>query len=110
MNLTDYLINGILIGLVVLQVRGKRLTPFGLLIPLAVVGYVGSGTSEIASALKGLLEQEKLEEASHRVADERWAKVLATGQTVPWDDAKAWLEARSRGEHPHKPVACKLGR
>ena len=27
----------------------------------AVVGYVGSGTSEIASALKGLLEQEKLE-------------------------------------------------
>lgn len=27
----------------------------------AVVGYVGSGTSEIATALKGLLEQEKLE-------------------------------------------------
>jgi hypothetical protein len=27
----------------------------------AVVGYVGSGTSEIASALKGLLEQERLE-------------------------------------------------
>jgi hypothetical protein len=42
MNLTDYLINGILIGLVVLQVRGKRLTPFGLLIPLAVVGYVAA--------------------------------------------------------------------
>jgi len=31
--------------------------------------------------------------------------VLATGKTVPWDDAKAWLEARSRGEHPRKPVA-----
>src|SRR5262249_54517639 len=27
----------------------------------AVVGYVGSGTSEIATALKGLLQQEKLE-------------------------------------------------
>jgi energy-coupling factor transporter ATP-binding protein EcfA2 len=32
----------------------------------AVVGYVGSGTSEIAKALKGLLEQEKLDGGNRR--------------------------------------------
>jgi hypothetical protein len=26
---------------------------------------------------------------------------------VPWSEAKAWLEARSHGEHPHKPAARK---
>jgi hypothetical protein len=53
------------------------------------------------------VEQAELDEAFHRVADERWAKVLATGRTVPWDDAKFWIEARSRGERPRKPVARK---
>jgi myo-inositol catabolism protein IolC len=55
-------------------------------------------------------EQVELDETFHRVADARWAKVLATGKTVPWDDAKTWLETRSRGEHPDKPVARKPGR
>jgi hypothetical protein len=53
------------------------------------------------------VEQVEADEAFHRVADERWAKVLATGKTVPWVDAKAWLEARSRGDRPRKPVARK---
>ena len=55
----------------------------------------------ILDAITQTVEQVELDEAFHRVADERWAKVLATGKTVPWDDAKAWLEARSRGERPH---------
>ncbi|WP_216856311.1 DUF2442 domain-containing protein [Acidisphaera sp. S103] len=49
------------------------------------------------------------DEAFHRVAYERWAKIMATGKTVPWDDAKTWVEARSRGEHPRKPEARKQG-
>jgi predicted transcriptional regulator len=64
----------------------------------------------ILDAIAQTVEQVELDEAFHRVADERWAKVLATGKTVPWDDAKAWLEARSRGEHARKPVARKPGR
>jgi hypothetical protein len=40
MSTTDYLLNAVLIGLVVLQVRGRRLTLQALLLPLAVVGYV----------------------------------------------------------------------
>ncbi|MEA2789421.1 MAG: hypothetical protein QOG73_1827 [Acetobacteraceae bacterium] len=59
----------------------------------------------ILDAITQTVEQVELDEAFHRVADERWAKVLLTGKTVAWDDAKTWLEARSRGEHPRRPVA-----
>jgi predicted transcriptional regulator len=64
----------------------------------------------ILDAIAQTVEQVELDEEFHRVADERWAKVLVTGKTVPWDDAKAYLEARARGERPRKPVARKLGR
>jgi hypothetical protein len=44
------------------------------------------------------------------MADERWAKVLGKGKTVPWGEAKAYLAARARGEPPTKPAARKLAR
>lgn len=59
-------------------------------------------------AIAQAVEQVELDGEFYRVADERWAKVLATGKTVPWGDAKAYLEARSRDERPRKPVARKL--
>lgn len=49
------------------------------------------------SAISRTVEQVELDEAFHCVADGRWTKVLTTGETVSWDEAKAWLEARSRG-------------
>jgi predicted transcriptional regulator len=61
----------------------------------------------ILDAIAQTVEQAELDDAFHRVADARWAKILATGKTVPWDKAKAWIEARSRGERPRKPVASK---
>ena len=64
----------------------------------------------ILDAIAQTVEQAELDDEFHRVADERWAKVLATGKTVPWDEAKAYLQARSRGERKRKPVARKLGR
>jgi len=64
----------------------------------------------ILEAIAQTVEQVEQDDAFHRVADERWAKILATGKTVKWDGAKAWLEARSRGERPPKPVARKPGR
>jgi len=64
----------------------------------------------ILDAIAQTVEQVELDDDFHRVADERWAKVLATGKTVPWDEAKAYLEARSRGERPRKPSARKLRR
>jgi predicted transcriptional regulator len=53
------------------------------------------------------VEQDELDAEFHRVADERWAEIQATGETVPWDDVKAWLEAQARGESPDWPAARK---
>lgn len=64
----------------------------------------------ILDAIAQTVEQVELDDDFHRMADERWAKVLATGKTVAWDDTKAYLEARARGERPRKPLARKLGR
>lgn len=64
----------------------------------------------ILDAIAQTVEQVELDDEFHRAADERWAKVLATGKTVPWGDAKAFLEARARGEGPRKPVARKPAR
>ena len=64
----------------------------------------------ILDAIAQRVEHVEGDEEFHRIADERWAKIRATAKTVPWDDAKAFLEARSRGERPRKPLARKLGR
>jgi myo-inositol catabolism protein IolC len=54
--------------------------------------------------------QVELDAAFCRVADERWVRILESGDTVAWDDAKTWLEARLRGANPDKPAARKPGR
>ncbi len=64
----------------------------------------------ILDAIAQTVEQAELDDDFHRVADRRWAKILSTGKTVPWEATKAYLEARSRGARPRKPVARKLGR
>jgi predicted transcriptional regulator len=61
----------------------------------------------ILDAIAQTVEQAELDEDFHRDADQRWAKILATGKTVDWDAAKEWLDSRLRGERPRKPVARK---
>ncbi len=63
----------------------------------------------ILDAIAETVTQAEQDEAFHRLAEGRWANLLESGGTVAWDDAKAWLGARSRGEHPHKPVARRRG-
>jgi predicted transcriptional regulator len=59
----------------------------------------------ILDALAQKVEQVEQDNAFHAVADERWARIRATGKTVAWDDAKAYLAARATGEKPRKPAA-----
>lgn len=63
----------------------------------------------IVDAIAQTVEQAEADDAFHRIADARWAEVLATGETIPWDEAKAYLEARARGERPDRPKARPIG-
>jgi len=64
----------------------------------------------ILDAISQTVEQVELSDDFHRVADERWENILATGKTIPWDEMRAYLAARTRGERPRKPQARKLAR
>lgn len=64
----------------------------------------------IVEAIEQTVERAEQEDELHRVADERWVKLLATGASVSWNDAQAYVRARGRGEKPRKPRGRKLGR
>ena len=58
----------------------------------------------ILDAITQSVDQSETDAAFHQIADDRWAAFLASGKTIAWDDAKAWLLARSRGQRPPKPT------
>jgi predicted transcriptional regulator len=59
----------------------------------------------ILDSISQTVEQLELDNEFHEVADERWNRVLASGKTVSWDDARAYLDSKSRGESPSRPLA-----
>lgn len=64
----------------------------------------------ILEAIAETIDQADHEDELHRLADERWAKLLTTGKTVSWNAAKSYVRASARGKRPRKPIARKLGR
>lgn len=64
----------------------------------------------ILEALAQTVEQAERDNAFHALADERWARILATGETLAWDDARAYLSARAQNARPQKPAAHRLGK
>ncbi len=63
--------------------------------------------------LQAIAEKTELEERRadfHEEADRRYADIVATGKTIPWDTMRAYLEARAAGKKPARPKARKLGR
>ena len=59
----------------------------------------------IVDTISRTVEYDEADLAFHRLADERWETLTATGETVSWDEAKTWLEARSRGERVERPAS-----
>jgi predicted transcriptional regulator len=64
----------------------------------------------ILDAIAQTVEQAELDDEFHQVADERWAKLKASGKSVPFDEARGYLEARARGKQPARPEARKPNR
>ena len=61
----------------------------------------------ILDAIAQTVEQAERDSAFQQLAEQRWAQVLASGQTVAWDETKDYLKARSRGEQHRRPAARK---
>ena len=52
----------------------------------------------ILDAISQTVEQVELDNAFNTLAEQRWANSQASGKTVPWDAAKAYLAARANGK------------
>lgn len=64
----------------------------------------------IVEAIAQTVEQAERSDEFHRVADDRWARIVATGQTVSWDDMRAQLQARAQKVDRPDPAARKGAR
>lgn len=64
----------------------------------------------IVDTIAATVEHDETEDACDRLAEERWADFLTTGESVGWDEVKTWLEAQARGESPDWPRSRRLTR
>jgi len=72
-----------------------------------------AGTTAHSFILAAIAEKAELEEKRadfHDEADGRYQGIIASGETIPWNEMRRYLEAQSEGRHPERPVARKLGR
>jgi predicted transcriptional regulator len=72
-----------------------------------------AGTTAHAFILDAISEKAANEERRadfNALAEERYAKVVATGMTIPWSDMRAYLERRIAGKPAKRPTARKLAR
>lgn len=72
-----------------------------------------AGTTTHAFILEAIAE--KAEQAERRadfdaVAEARYADIVASGKTIPWQEMRGYLEARVAGKAAQRPVARKLAR
>ena len=57
----------------------------------------------ILEAIAQRVDQVELEAEFDRLAEERWSRLRDTGRTMPWAEAKAYLQARARGDDVQRP-------
>lgn len=72
-----------------------------------------AGTTSHNFILEAIAEKAELAEQRaefHALADQRYAQFLESGESIPWEDARAWLKQRLAGKRVKRPVARKQAR
>jgi predicted transcriptional regulator len=72
-----------------------------------------SGTSTHAFILEAIAEKaehEDLRADFDAVAEDRYARIVASGETIPWQEMRVYLEKRLSGIVVNRPVARKQAR
>jgi predicted transcriptional regulator len=64
----------------------------------------------ILQAIAEKAEQEDMRAAFDADAEDRYARIVATGKTIPWQEMRGYLEERLAGKEVNHPVARKLAR
>lgn len=72
-----------------------------------------AGTSThgfILEAIAEKAEQEDRRADFDAVAEDRYARIVSSGETIPWQEMRGYLEERLAGKMAKRPVVRKLGR
>lgn len=72
-----------------------------------------SGTTShsfILAAIAEKTEQENLRADFDALAEDRYARLVASGETIPWDEMRGYLEERITGKAAKRPAVRKLAR
>jgi predicted transcriptional regulator len=64
----------------------------------------------ILEAIAEKTEQAERQADFDAIAEDRYAGIVATGKTIPWQEMRAYLEARMAGKAAKRPAARKLAR
>ena len=72
-----------------------------------------SGTTTHGFILEAIAEKTKLEDLRadfDAVAEDRYAGIVASGKTIPWQEMRGYLEERLAGKKVKRPAARELAR
>lgn len=72
-----------------------------------------AGTTSHDFILEAITERTELAERRadfDAVAEERYARIAGTGETLPWNEVRRYLEARIAGKAARHPTASRLGK
>ncbi len=72
-----------------------------------------AGTTAHSFILEAIAEKANQEERLgefHDVAEKRYARIVASGKTIPWNEMRRYLEDRAAGNTATRPRARKLAR
>ncbi|HZW24550.1 MAG TPA: ribbon-helix-helix protein, CopG family [Gallionella sp.] len=72
-----------------------------------------AGTSTHGFILEAIAEkarQDELRADFDAVAEDRYARIASSGETIPWEEMRGYLEERLAGKAVKRPQARKLAR
>ena len=72
-----------------------------------------AGTSTHGFILEAIAEkarQDELRADFDAVAEDRYARIASSGETIPWEEMRGYLEERLAGKMAKRPQARKLAR
>lgn len=72
-----------------------------------------AGTTPHGFILEAIAEKAEAQEhrdEMHDLAEQRYARIVASGETIDWSDMRSYLQARAAGRPASAPKPRKLGR